>query len=104
MPTTSNPSQLFHAEACHDFVRGRTVLFAGTKGTYIPDGSTWEFDGVDWPQLQPNTSPPGLWPIETTYDLVRDRAVMFGGALGNPPVRYQGTWEWDGADWAQIAP
>ncbi len=198
VPTATTPSQLFHAAVAHDFVRGSTVLFGGTNGTYIPDGSTWEFDGadwtavpgtgpsprywsrmafdsargvcvlfggntgvdetwefdgvtwtqaqpsavppgryaqamwydvvrgvtmmfgglaqpsgavltdtwqwdgVDWTQLQPSTSPPGLWSIEATYDLVRDRAVMFGGALGNPPVRYQGTWEWDGADWAQV--
>jgi len=198
VPTPSNPSQLFHAAACHDLLRGRTVLFGGTDGTYIPNGSTWEYDGVgwtaapatgpsprywsrmafdsargvcvlfggstgfdetweydgvgwtqafpssappgryahamwydvlrgvtmvfgglaqpsgaalndtwqwdgtDWTQLQPTNAPPGLWSIEAAHDLVRDRAVMFGGALGNPPTRYQGTWEWDGADWAQV--
>ena len=196
--TATNPSALFHAASAHDILRGRTVMFGGTDGTYVPGNATWEFDGVDWTavpvagpsprywsrmafdaargvcvlfggsagfdetweydgvswtqrlpatvpagrfahamwydtargvtmmfggqaqpsgavlndtwawdgvdwtQLQPANSPPGLWSIEAAYDLARDRAVMFAGALGNPPVRSQSTWEWDGAGWSQV--
>jgi hypothetical protein len=39
------------------------------------------------------------------YDLVRQRVVLFGGIAGfSAAVPFGDTWEWDGAQWLQVAP
>jgi hypothetical protein len=101
-PAASPTPRYGHAMA-YDAARGRVVLFGGydfLAGIFRAD--TWEWDGTNWIEVTPETSPPGRFGQAMAYDASRGRIVMFGGAgedgeLGD-------TWEWDGSAWIERAP
>src|SRR2546421_3827106 len=72
--THTPPGRSFAAMA-FDSARGKTVLFGGQGypgGTFAQFGDTWEWDGTDWTQASPATSP-----------VQRDNAAMaFDSARG----------------------
>src|SRR5439155_1054868 len=61
---------------------------------------TWEWDGTDWTQASPSTSPVLRDNAAMTYDSARGVTVLFGGFS---PIGYRlsDTWEWDGQNWTQ---
>ena len=74
---------------------GRAVLFGG-------DGldDTWVFDGTNWSQVLPSTSPPAR--IGGCMAAVAGKLVLFGGAVGGvPEVDLDDTWTFDGSEWVQ---
>ena len=75
-------------------------MFGGYGPGALSD--TWEYDGVDWTQRQPTTSPPWLVNHGTVFDSRRGVTVVFGGMSNWRNVN--DTWEWDGTDWAQRSP
>src|SRR5207302_472457 len=79
------PGRTFAAMA-FDSRRGRTVLFGGTtfgSGGSAQAGDTWEWDGNDWTQLSPATSPALRDEAAMAYDYARGVSVVFGGyAIG----------------------
>ena len=86
---------------------GSILLFGGstTKST-PPLNDTWSWDGNDWTQLSPATSPTAVTGHGMAYDPARDRVVLFGGStVPAGQVNYSSeTWEWDGTDWTQMNP
>ena len=100
-PATSPSGRVAHMMA-YDAARGVTVLFGGHQydGAHIWLNDTWEWDGVDWVQRTPATTPPGRAHAAMAYDAARGVTVLFGGWAGF----YGDTWEWDGTDWAQRSP
>lgn len=66
-------------------------------------GDTWRWNGSNWVQLAPATSPSPRGQHAMATDLARSRIVLFGGqdAIGAP---LGDTWEWDGANWNQATP
>ncbi len=103
-PANSPRGRNGHAMA-YDSKRGRTVLFGGSyvdRDDYIVHflSDTWEWDGDNWTQLTPPTSPSGRMQPAMAYDSVRERVVLFGGGLS--PLN--DTWEWDGSVWTQRIP
>lgn len=94
----ATPSALFHAASAQDILRGRTVLFGGTDGSYIPLGATWEYDGVGWTATSASGPSPRYWP-RMAFDAARGVCVLFGGSNGSDE-----TWEFDGVAWTQAAP
>jgi hypothetical protein len=106
-PATS-PSARFHHAMAYDSVRGVTVLFGGTTygaSDFLSD--TWEWDGTNWRQRVPATSPPARRLHAMVYDSTRGVTVLFGGdyvdGSGNDFL-FDDTWEWNGTDWAQRSP
>ncbi|MEK7449599.1 MAG: kelch repeat-containing protein [Planctomycetota bacterium] len=100
--TENKPMARCWQTLAYDSARERVVLFGGVGSqdnkTLIDSlDDTWEYDGENWKQLSPRTSPPGRRHHAMTYDLSRKVIVMFGG-LRNPNL-LQDTWEWDGKDW-----
>ena len=103
-PTASPPPRYGHAMA-YDSERGKTVLFGGfryngTAWVYMSD--TWEWDGTNWTQRSPATSPPGRLYFAMAFDDARHVTVLFGGR--DDTTAFADTWEWNGTDWVQLAP
>lgn len=88
------------AALAYDSARGRVVLFGGFKGGASPNlGDTWEWDGNDWTQMTPATSPSPRNGHAMVYDPVRHLTVLFGGF---DTTREGDTWTYDGATWTQV--
>lgn len=83
----------------YDSARARTVLFGGAAGSAQASfGDTWEWDGTDWTQVVPVSSPSVRAGMSMVYDASRARCVLFGGK--DPSGQLLGdTWEWDGTNW-----
>jgi hypothetical protein len=101
-PRTSPPVRCAHAMA-YDTTRRRIVLFGGmaVAGCSLwPINDTWEWDGKNWIERSPRTSPPARYGHSMAYDEVRKRVVLFGG---DAPKPLGDTWEWDGTNWVRCA-
>ncbi len=82
-----------------DSGRGLTVLFGGYAAGAVND--TWEWDGTDWTQRTPTSSPAPRYYHAMAYDAARGETVLFGGYGGG----YLGdTWVWNGTIWTQRFP
>jgi PKD domain/Galactose oxidase, central domain len=91
------------ASMAFDSARGKMVLFGGAgfvNGTFTRLNDTWEWDGVDWTQASPSTSPVLRDNAAMAYDSARHVTVLFGG-YSPSGYRLNDTWEWDGANWTQ---
>jgi hypothetical protein len=83
-------------------IRRQIVLFGGSAGSALAD--TWTWDGQDWTEQAPSTSPPARFHATMAYAAVQHEAVLFGGlqlAQAGPPQNLTDTWTWDGTSWTQ---
>ncbi len=78
----------------YDAARRQVVLFGGYQSTAVSLNDTWTWNGIDWQQQHPQTSPPSL-PGVTAHDPVHGVVVLL--AFGQ-------TWTWDGGNWSQQHP
>ena len=107
-PTTSPPARFLHGMA-FDTSRGKAVLFGGQTGVGISAAAladTWEWDGTNWTQRAPATSPPGLSGLGMIYDAARGTTMIYGGCklVSGACTVSDDTWSWDGTTWTQLAP
>lgn len=86
----------------YDPVRGAMLLFGGGVGGNGTTmfGDTWSWNGAQWVQLAPPTSPSPRWAHALAADLVRQRVVLYGGTTQFAWVG--GTWLWNGVTWRQV--
>jgi len=80
----------------YDAARRQVVLFGGVNpnsGVLLND--TWVWDGSNWTQKSPQTSPPAREGHAMAYDIARGRVVLFGG-LDAKMNTLNDTWLWDG--------
>jgi hypothetical protein len=64
----------------YDIVLGRVVLFGGQPQISTPYLSdSWLWDGSDWTEAFPSTSPPPRKSQLMVYDALRSQVVLFGG-------------------------
>jgi hypothetical protein len=95
-PGRSNPSMAY------DPVRQQVVMFGG--GGVNSDAlrnDTWAWNGNDWTQLQPTSSPqPGLF-ARMAYDPVQQALILVRQSVtpGDPLE----TWLWSGTTWLRVA-
>lgn len=83
----------------------RTLQHGGlSSGPTASNAETWSFDGTNWTQLSPATTPPNRWGHQLVTDTRRQRIVMFGGRSPSLTATANDTWEWDGSDWTQVFP
>ncbi len=90
----------------YDAGRQRLVLFVGFRwvnGAPVYLSETWEYDGSNWMQRTPLSTPPPRSGATAVYDAARGRVVLFGGSrLINSQFQYfSDTWEYDGITWTQ---
>jgi hypothetical protein len=93
------------ATLAYDEITKQVMLFGGnTNG--IDYGDTWTYNGVDWVQQQPATSPQARTDNGLAFDPVLKRVVLFGGLAGSCEDCGQGrlndTWLWSGINWSQV--
>jgi hypothetical protein len=104
-PAASPPGRYFHTMV-YDSARRRTVLFGGTTDSTNNKkvlGDTWEWDGRNWTQLSPTSSPSARMGHAMAYDSARQRTVLFGGQDAKA-TGTRDTWEWNGGNWAKVVP
>lgn len=98
----------------YDSIRGRTVIFGGSKDTpplfqpgfEVTNNDVWEWDGNDWTKATPPTSPPARLLPSMCFDSTRGEVLMIGGTSFNPepPDFYASRktlWAWNGSQWTQ---
>ncbi len=105
--SAAGPSPRESAVMVLDPVRNVVVLYGGR----LPDaslpsgrtaGDTWEWDGIQWTQRHPATSPPPLDGHGMIYHPIRHRVMIFGGHTTPGALLYNDIWEWDGVNWAHV--
>jgi hypothetical protein len=101
----TNP-RLWSPSIAYDQVRQEVVLF----GTTVPSGGpvdgvagqTWVWDGVNWRQEHPQTSPNARHYPQLVYDSTLMEVIMFGGGGFKSEV-FADTWAWNGTDWHRLS-
>jgi uncharacterized protein (TIGR03437 family) len=91
----------------YDSAHGQVVLFGGENAANFLYGDTWVWDGSNWTQKSPPTSPPAREAHAMVYDSAHGQVVLFGGngaasLLG--PGYLNDTWVWDGSNWTRKSP
>jgi uncharacterized protein (TIGR03437 family) len=103
-PETSPPARQYHAMA-YDSTHDQVVLFGGEilNTDEIVYNDTWIWNGNNWIQESPKTSPPGRQNSAMAFDSVHGQTVLFGG-FGTGSDAENDTWVWDGSNWTQEFP
>ena len=107
-PPASPSARSLHS-IVYDAAHGQVVLFGGVfQGNNDPRvgnflGDTWIWDGTNWNQKSPQTSPRSRYAFGMAYDSTQSQVVLFGGALGFN-TNLGDTWAWDGTNWTQKSP
>ena len=93
----SNAGMVYDA-ALHEVILcgGRGI---GLNNTY---NDTWAWNGTDWTQLSPLTSPTPLLAAAVTYDAATGDIVVFGGNDNNATLAQ--TWIFSGGNWSEVFP
>jgi hypothetical protein len=104
-PANTPPPRSAYALA-YDAVRQQVVLFGGSGSISNPPvflGDTWVWDGTNWTQKFPATSPPiPMWDYGLAFDAAHGQVLLFGGSgPSGSPLRGD-TWGWDGTTWSQL--
>lgn len=86
--------------AAWDAKRNKMVKFGGKGWIGTSLNSTYEWDGLNWTELFPATTPLSRYGAAMGFDHKRGVIVMFGGynETGFFPLQFD-TWEYDGTDW-----
>jgi len=104
---TTGPSPRTDASMAFDLLHANAVLFGGSFVSASVSGSvfgdTWLWNGTNWTQASPTTSPAPRSRAYIDYDLVSQRTVMLGGYGNGQTQTSSELWEWDGVDWRQGA-
>jgi hypothetical protein len=101
-PANSPPGRAFDVPGMvYDAAAGNIVFFGGAGfGVYFDD--TWTWDGSNWTQRFPATSP-SIRRAPQVYDPVTSTVILFGGD-GPDGVGLGDTWSWNGSTWTQLFP
>ena len=103
-PVDSPAKRNSHATT-YDQGRQEVLLFGGLGGAtgidYFTD--TWVWNGVNWTDKNPATTPGNRVGHKLVYHPAEDVVMMFGG-INEAGTRLNDTWVWDGTDWTDVTP
>jgi uncharacterized protein (TIGR03437 family) len=102
-PQSSPPARHDHAMA-YDSARGQVVMFGGTVAQNNPVelNDTWLWDGVNWTEAFPQSSPPAQVGLAMAFDSGHGQVVILAAFF--EPNPHDETWTWDGSNWTQQLP
>jgi len=86
-------------EIAYDPDRSRLIMFGGSGN----HDDTWEWDGVQWHEMNPPHKPSGRMGFAFTWDDRSERIMLFGGT-NDAGERSGETWFYDGTDWTCVPP
>jgi hypothetical protein len=103
---TTHPGGIYGAAMAYDAGQSNVVMFGGVacndgiicSGTYQYLNNTWTWDGTNWTEQTPATSPSARYWVPMAYDTSQSQAVLFGGSDPNG-FPFSDTWTWDGTNW-----
>jgi len=122
-PDAPSPGNRVFSAMHYDPVRNETILFGGNNGA-VNDDATWAWNGAEWQQRFPATSPPARRAHSMTFDTAAGTIILFGGVeesavscvtnldcgaghycttLGTCNFRLNDAWEWDGENWSELS-
>ena len=104
--TTNPPSPRLNGAMAFDSSEGKVVYFCGYDDNSTLFSDTWEYNGLTqaW-QLAANSGPPARQGCKLAFDPTRQKLVLFGGVTQvGTFVPVGDTWEWNGANWANVTP
>jgi uncharacterized protein (TIGR03437 family) len=91
-----------------DAGHGQIVLFGGipVQHQFIFEAlnDTWVWDGTNWTNKNPQTSPSQRFGTQMAYDSAHSATVLFGGIDAYDFAPVGDTWQWDGSNWTQQFP
>jgi len=80
----------------------KLLLFGGISGGLNQElADTWSWNGANWTQLKPATSPPPRAAAVLVSASAQGRVLLVGGE--HAPAILSDTWQWDGSNWTSIA-
>jgi hypothetical protein len=100
-PEHSPPGRSQHVMA-YDAARERVVLYGGNYDNHASSMyDTWEWDGTDWHEVTPATSPEiTYYRMTMAYDATSQHVMLVDFTYSHSTK----TWLWDGTDWIEYSP
>ena len=100
---TRSPSARTGASMVFDPASNQLLLFGGSATTSTGfSNQTWTWNGSNWTQLHPATSPPGREDQQMAYDAATKTVILFTGFHGTG--YWDDTWSWNGTTWTPLSP
>jgi uncharacterized protein (TIGR03437 family) len=95
-----SPPSRYYCAMVYDSVHSETLMFGGRVDSSKPleqsDGNdAWIWDGANWTQESPQTSPPARADHAMAFDSAHGQAVLFGGQNSGTFVAFGDTWTWE---------
>jgi hypothetical protein len=99
-----HPSGRIEHAVSFDASHAEVLLFGGRLASFPSDfDDTWVWDGVNWIERFPATSPLPTGGHALAYSALRAQVIMFGG-YDNGAFSRNDTWSWNGTEWTQLTP
>ena len=101
-PSTIPPARS-NAMMAYDASNGTVVLFGGLGNPSIDYGylnDTWVWNGSNWAQAAPSTSPPARYSGMMAYDPGTGTVILFGGS--GLTGACSDVWSWNGSNWTEL--
>jgi hypothetical protein len=101
-----SPSGRYDDVMVYDPAHGNIMLFGGFGftgafgGGTADLGDTWLWNGTNWIQQSPDTSPSPREGAVAAYSPATKSVILFGGK--DDGVIMDDTWSWDGSNWTQL--
>ena len=98
MTPPASPPARARGGMTYDSLRQRVVLFGGLHTTHStgPLADTWEWDGAQWIETTPASSPPPATITTLGYHVPTARVIMLASTTE--------TWAYDGTSWTRLEP
>jgi hypothetical protein len=102
----SSPPARHGASLGYDLTTDQLILYGGSAAAGITPmaSDTWAWNGTNWTQLTPSTSPPPLYAATMDWDSNTGQLILFGGTTSGTYNGTNETWAWTGSNWSELLP